>query len=355
MKAATPKVISGVDVSDRYSSYYSITADGDVVEEGRLRTTASAFEAHFGGRRRRVVLEVGPHSPWISRLLKGLGHEVIVANARMVALIHSNPKKRDPVDAEALARLGRVDPKLLYPIEHRSEQAQVDLGVVRARDAVVRARTGLINHVRGSVKSLGARLPASSAEGFVAKAREHLPEAVRAGLEPVLETIQTLSRQIRFYDKQIEGLCEERYPETAVLRQIKGVGPITALTFCLVIEDPARFANSRAVGAYLGLTRRHDDSGESEPELRITKAGDVFLRRLLVQSAHYVLGRFGPDTDLRRWGLRYIERGGTSNTAKKKAAVAVARKLAVVLHRLWSTGEVYEPLRNDEHGTAVAA
>ena len=355
MNEARPNVISGVDVSDRYSSYYSIAADGEVIEEGRVRTTPSAMEAHFGGPRRRVVLEVGPHSPWLSRLLEELGHEVIVANARMVALIHSNPKKRDPVDAEALARLGRVDPKLLYPIEHRSEQAQTDLGVIRARDAVVRARTGLINHVRGSVKSMGARLPASSAEGFVAKAREHLPEAVRAGLEPILETIQTLSRQIRFYDKQIEALCEERYPETVVLRQIKGVGPITALTFCLVIGDPARFPNSRAVGAYVGLTRRHDDSGQSEPELRITKAGDAFLRRLLVQSAHYILGRFGPDTDLRRWGLRYIERGGSSSTAKKKAAVAVARKLAVVLHRLWSTGEVYEPLRGDDHGTAAVA
>ena len=166
----------------------------------------------------------------------------------------------------------------------------------------------------------------------------------------VLETIQTLSRQIRFYDKQIEALCEERYPETEVLRQIKGVGPITALTFCLVIGDPARFANSRAVGAYLGLTRRHDDSGESEPELRITKAGDAFLRRLLVQSAHYILGRFGPDTDLRRFGQRLIERGGKS--AKKRAIVAVARKLAVLLHHLWKTGVEYEPLYRSQRMAA---
>ncbi|MFN2316400.1 MAG: IS110 family transposase [Gemmatimonadales bacterium] len=342
-------------MSDRHSSYYTITSDGgEEVEEGRIRTTRGALEAHFGGARRRIVLEVGPHSPWISRLLEELGHEVIVANARMVALIHSNPKKRDPVDAQTLARLGRVDPKLLYPIQHRSEQAQVDLGVVRARDVVVRARTGLINHVRGSVKSFGGRIPGCSAEGFAAKAEEHVPEALRAGLEPVLEMIRDLSRQIRFFDKQIDTLCEERYPETGVLRQIKGVGPVTALTFCLVIEDPARFPNSRAVGAYLGLTRRHHDSGESEPELRITKAGDAFVRRLLVQSAQYALGRFGPDTDLRRWGLRYVERSGGSKTAKKKATVAVARKLAVLLHRLWSTGEVYQPLRQDEHSAAAA-
>ena len=353
MSSATSNVITGLDVSDRYSSYYTITAEGEVVEEGRVRTTRTALEAYFAGPRRRVVLEAGPHSPWINRLLKELGHEVIVANARMVALIHSNPKKRDPIDAQILARLGRADPKLLYPIQHRSEEVQVDLGVVRARDVVVRARTGLINHVRGSVKSFGARIPRCFAEGFAAKAEEYVPEALRAGLEPVVEMIRALSRQIRFFDRQVEVLCAERYPETGVLRQIKGVGPVTALTFCLVIEDPARFPSSRAVGAYLGLTRRHDDSGEFEPELRITKAGDEFLRRLLVQSAHYILGHFGPDTDLRRWGLRYIERGGGSKTAKKKAAVAVARKVAVLLHRLWSTGEVYQPLRENQHAAAA--
>lgn len=352
--SATPNVITGLDVSDRYSTYYSITAEGEVVEEGRLRTTPGALKAHFAVPRRRIVLEVGPHSPWISRLLKELGHEVIVANARMVALIHSHPNKRDRVDAQTLARLGRVDPKLLYPIQHRSEEAQVDLGLVRTRDAVVRARTALINHVRGAVKSFGARIPRCSAEGFAAKAEEHLPECLRAGLEPVLETIRGLSRQIRFFDKQIDALCEERYSETGALRQIKGVGPVTALTFRLVIEDPARFPKSRAVGAYLGLTRRHDDSGESEPELRITKAGDELLRRLLIQSAHYILGPFGPDTDLRRWGLDHIRGGGGTKTAKKKAAVAIARKLAVLLHRLWATGEAYEPLRDQEH-TAVAA
>lgn len=270
---ATPKLITGMDVSDRYSTFFTLTADGEVVEEGRMRTTRQALEGHFTGSRRRLVLEAGPHSPWISRLLDELGHEVIVANARMVALIHKNPKKRDPVDAESLARLGRVDPELLWPIEHRSAEAQADLGVVRTRDVVVRARTALITHVRGVVKSFGGRIPRCSAEGFCAKAGDHIPWPLRTALEPILETIAGLSRQIRFFDKQIEALCKERYPETEVSRQIKGVGPVTALTYRLVLGDPHRFPNSRAVGAYLGLTPRHDDSGEFEPELRITKAG----------------------------------------------------------------------------------
>jgi transposase len=343
--ATTPNLITGIDVSDRYCSFFTLTVEGEEEEQGRVRTTERALRTHFEGSRRRVVLEAGPHSPWISRLLAELGHEVIVANARMVALIHKNPRKRDPVDAESLARLGRVDPKLLFPIEHRSEKAQVDLGVIRTRDAVVRARTALVNHVRGVVKSLGVRIPRCSTESFPHKASEHIPDPLKPALEPILETIARLSSQIRYFDAQIENLCDEGYPETASLRQVKGVGAVTALAFRLVLDDPARFPKSRSVGAYLGLTRRHDDSGDSEPELRITKAGDKLLRRLLIQAGHYILGPFGPDTDLRRWGLAYIRRGGGTKKAKKKAAVAVARRLAVLLHSLWVTGEVYEPLR----------
>jgi len=349
-----PNLITGLDVSDRYCAFFTLTAEGEVEEEGKVRATERALRTHFDGPRRRVILEAGLHSPWISRLLAELGHEVIVANARMVSLIHKNPRKRDPVDAESLARLGRVDPKLLWPIEHRSEEAQVHLGVIRTRDAVVRARTALVSHVRGVVKSLGGRIPKCSTESFPRKAAEHIPDPLRPALEPILNTIAQLSSQIRYFDGQIETLCEEQYPETASLRQVKGVGAVTALAYRLVLDDPARFPKSRSVGAYLGLTRRHDDSGDSEPELRITKAGDKLLRRLLIQAAHYILGPFGPDTDLRRWGLEFIRRGGGTKKAKKKAAVAVARRLAVLLHCLWSTGEVYEPLRNAERVSRAA-
>lgn len=343
------KVTTGLDVSDHFSSFCLLASDGEVEQQGRIRTTPRALRSHFEGPKRRVVLEAGPHSPWISRLLDELGHEVIVANARMVALIHKNPRKRDPVDAENLARLGRVDPKLLFPIQHRSQEAQVHLGVIRTREAVVRARTALVNRVRGAVKSLGGRIPKCSSKSFPDKALEHLPDPLRPTLEPTLETIRHLTRQIRFFDREIEALCEEHYPQTALLRQVQGVGPMIALTYCLVLDDPRRFPASRSVGAYLGLTRRHDDSGDSEPELPITKAGDALLRSLLVQGAQYILGAFGPDTDLRRWGLDYIHRCGGTKQAKRKAIVAVARKLAVLLHRLWITAEVYEPLRNAKH------
>jgi transposase len=330
---------------------------GEVLEESRVRTSRKALEESFGGRQRlRIALEVGPHSPWISRLLEGLGHEVLVAHARRVGLIAGNRRKTDRVDARLLARLARLDPELLCPIQHRGEQAQCDLAVLRSREVVVRARTQLINHVRGSVKAMGQALPKCSAPAFAKKVRERIPVGLQAALWPILDTIAQLSEQIRAYDREIEALCR-RYPETVVLRQVRGVGPLSSLAFVLVLQDPGRFETSRAVGAYLGMVPKMDESGESSPQLRITKEGDALLRRLMIQCAHYILGPLGKDCDLRRHGEKLAQRGGA--IAKKKAAVAVARKLAVLLHRLWITGEVYDPLynaqRQAQRGEATSA
>lgn len=191
---------------------------------------------------------------------------------------------------------------------------------------------------------MGGRLPKSSAEAFVKVAREAMPSALRPALSPLLTAINDLCKRVKVQDRKLIKISAARYPVVKHLQQIKGVGPITSLCFVLTLEDPTRFRKSRAVGAYLGLRPRQDESGGSSPELRITKAGDGLLRSYLVQAAHYVLGHFGPDSDLRRWGKKLEERGG--KRAKKVAVVAVARKLATLLHRLWIGGEVYEPLRN---------
>ena len=334
----------GLDVGDRYSYLCVLDAGGQVVEEGRIPTTAAAIQRRFPSvERTRIVLETGTHSPWISRALEALGHEVLVANARRLRLIAEHDTKSDRVDAETLARLGRADPRLLAPIRHRAEGAHADLAVVRARDALVRVRTLLVNHVRGAVKSVGGRLPQCSTHSFPRQAGGGIPAELVPALGAILTTIDEVSRAIRTYDRRVAELGTASYPETAVLRQVPGVGPVTALCYVLTLEDPARFPRSRAVGSYLGLRPKQDDSGDSAPQLRITKAGDQMLRRLLVGSAHYILGPFGPDCDLRRWGLRLAARGGKN--AKKRAVVAVARKLAVLLHRLWITGDEYEPLR----------
>lgn len=339
-----PSITVGLDLGDRESRFCELDAQGAVGAEGRLRTTRAALERQFGARPRlRIVLEVGTHSPWVSRTLAALGHEVLVANPRQVRLIYAADRKSDRIDAETLARLGRLDPRLLRPIRHRGAQAQADLAQIRARDALVRARTQLINHGRGAVKAVGERLPASSAPAFAGKVAPHVPLALQPALAPVLAMTATLTTQIRTLERQLEVVATLRYPETAQLQQVAGVGLLTALCYVLTLEDPTRFRKSREVGPYLGLCPRQADSGGHQPQLRITKRGDAMLRRLLVNGAQYILGPFGPDCVLRRKGLALAARGGKN--AKKRAVVAVARRLAVLLHRLWVSGAVYEPQR----------
>ena len=324
-----PKVTAGLDLGDRYSYLCLIdTQSGEVVEEGRLRTTPEALRRRFVSEPSlRIAMETGTHSPWVSRLLEECGHEVLVANARKLRLIYANKRKTDEIDAENLARLARLDPKLLYPVRHRGEGSQAHMALIRSRQALIGCRTQLVNHVRGAVKSFGARLPKCPARSFHNKAPQHIPEALRPALEPVLEQIASLTERIRQYDRLLVAISKEHYPETELLCQVEGIGPLTALTFVLTLEDPYRFERSRSVGAYLGLVPATERSGERDPQRRISKEGDQMLRKLLVGSAHYVLGPFGSDSDLRRHGQKIASRGGKN--AKKRAAVAVARKLCV--------------------------
>lgn len=339
---ATNTVTIGMDVSDRYCQLAVVDAGGNVVGTARVATELSGVRRWFGRYPgARVVLEVGTHSPWLSRLLSELGHEVIVANPRKVALIHGSETKNDRVDAERLARLGRMDPSLLSPVVHRKAETAEALRILRARAALVRSRTQLVNTVRGMAKTEGHTLTKGSTASFHRRV-ESLPEELRVSLEPLVQTIGVLSEKIAHYDRVVEDLARDVYPETEPLREIDGVGALTALCFVLTIEDPARFSSSRAVGSYLGLRPRQDQSGEVDKQLPITKAGDGLLRTYLVQAAHRILGPFGQDSDLRRWGLALATRGGKA--AKKRAIVAVARKLAVLLHHLWATSQVYEPL-----------
>jgi transposase len=341
-----PKVTAGLDLGDRYSYLCLIDQhSGEVVEEGRLRTTPEALRRRFASEPSlRIAIETGTHSPWVSRLLEECDHEVLVANAHKLRLIYANKRKTDEIDAENLARLARLDPKLLYPLKHRGEDSQAHMAIIRSREALVGARTQLVNHVRGAVKSFGGRLPKCPARTFHKRAQEHIPEALRPALGPILKTIGSLTERIRDYDRKLEEISKEHYPETDLLRQVEGIGPLTALAFVLTLEDPYRFEKSRSVGAYLGLVPATDRSGDRDPQKRISKEGDEMLRKLLVGSAHYILGPFGSDSDLRRHGGKIASRGGKN--AKKRAAVAVARKLSVLLHSLWINAEVYEPLRN---------
>ena len=348
------KLTIGLDLGDRSSYYCVVDESGDLVLQQKIATTAKALQAAFGAApRSRIALETGMHSPWVSRLLSGLGHEVIVAHARNVRLIGESRRKDDRLDAQTLARLARIDPQLLCPVKHRSAQAQADLTIIRARAGLVRARTALVNTARGLAKSYGERLRSCNVRNMNPEKAETLSPELQAALQPLLAAIASVSEQICQYNQGIETLAQQSYPQVALLKQVKGVGTLIALTFLLTLEDAHRFRKSRDVGCYLGLQPARRNSGQSEPQMHISKEGDPYLRTLLVQGAQHILGPFGPDCDLRRWGLNLAERGGRNG--KKRAIIATARKLAVLLHHLWVSGEVYEPLHNNRPLAVAAA
>src|SRR6185369_15842064 len=349
-----PKLTIGLDLGDRSSWYCLLDEVGEVLQEQKLSTTPKAMREVFGTLPRcRIALETGMHSPWVSRVLSELGHEVIVAHARTVRLIGESRKKDDRLDARTLARLARIDPQLLCPVKHRSAQAQADLTVIRARAGLVRARTSRVNTARSRAKSYGERLRGCNVRNMNPEKAEDLSPELQSALEPLLAEIETVSERIAEYNDRIAALAQRSYPQVELLKQIKGVGTLIALTFMLTLEDPHRFGKSRDVGGYLGLQPGRRNSGQSEPQMHISKEGDPYLRTLLVQGAQHILGPFGVDCDLRRWGLKLAERGGKNG--KKRAIVATARKLAVLLHHLWVSGEVYEPLHNSRRTTVAAA
>lgn len=335
----------GMDLGDRSNYVVILDKDGNEIVS-RTITNSKATLTDFFQRYSNVTvaIEAGTHSQWISRLLQDMGHTVYVGNPRKLRVIWDSIDKNDVRDARMLARVCRLDPKLLWPVSHRSIEAHDDLQLVKSRNVLIKSRTGLINHLRSIIKTRGERLPKCSPAYFATKVEPYIPKSLLTACLPILKTIEELTKKIKDYDKQIRLLCENRYPETQYLEQVTGVGAITALAYVLTIEDPKRFSKSRVVGAYLGLTPRRDQSGGTDKQLRITKAGNSYLRQLLVGSAQYIMGPFGPDCSLKRYGIAIGTRGGKNS--KKRAVVAVARKLSVLLHHLWKTKQKYEPFKN---------
>jgi transposase len=344
MTNATTQTI-GCDLGDKWSSIFILEPDASNGIRDRIRTTPAAFEKFFGRAAAHVVIEVGTHSRWVSHQLRSLGHRVTVANPRRVQLISASHSKSDKADCELLARLGRADVSLLAPIEHRRPAAHADLEQLKARDVLIQIRIKLVNHVRSVVKVLGVRLPSTTTAAFATKTLGQVPTDLTPALQPLYQALESVDEQIKALTQGIERTAK-RYPDVAVISQPNGVGTLTAMAFVLTVEDKTRFKKSRMVGAFFGLRPRRDQSGAVDKQLHITKAGDPFVRRLLVNCANYIMGPFGKDSDLRRWGLQLASRGGKN--ARQRAKVALARKLAVLMHRLWVTGEVYEPIRQPE-------
>lgn len=340
---AGERLTAAIDLGSKRSQACWVDEQGQEVARERIASSCVALERTFGALPAlRIAIETGGHANWVARRLRAMGHEVIVADAKRLKLLWDTKSKDDKRDALLLAQIAARCPEFLSPVEPRSLESEQNRAMLRMREALVRARVKLINCLRGVLASFGEKLPAASSEAFAHKAKPVIPTELRAEAWPVLLTIEQLTAEIKVYDKQVRKLCEGRYGEaTRRLTSVPGVGPLTALTFVLELDgDVARLRRSRAAGALVGLRPIRRESGESKPELGISKEGNPMLRRYLVQCAQYMLGHHGADCALRRWGLQLA---GTSKGGKKRAVIAAARKLAVLLHTLWRKDVDFDP------------
>ena len=337
----------GIDLHAEYSQTCILDEDGEVMETSRVRTSRKALERFFRRKPMRVVIEAGGSSPWFSRLLQSIGHEVVVCSPGRVRLIAESKLKNDRVDAEVLARLVRLDPEFLQPIQHRSERAQLLRANLKVRSAMVEARTKWINTVRGLLRSFGYKVSGKAPHTFVDRVdKMDLPDDLKMVIDPLLEQLDLLTGEIECRNEHLEEMVKD-LPEVEHLRQIPGVGPVVATYFVLTIDDPNRFKKSRDVASFFGLRPSMRESASAKHFRRITKEGDPEMRRLLVQAAHACLITKA-DSELKNWAIALAERKG-----KGKAAVALARKLAVLMHHLWITGEVYQAFPNKEETQAA--
>ena len=327
----------GIDLHQKYSEICELSEEGKVLCRRQIPTTETGLRKFFGRRNpRHVVLETGGLTAWVYRLLTKLGHEVVVVQPRRVRLIAESTLKTDSIDAEILARLSRFDPELLPQVYQRSEDGQRLRGRLRVRAALVKSRTALINTVRGLLRSHGYRVGSSTSVRFVERfADAKIPQEMRQMLDPLLEALVTLNTQILDLETELKQLTREDELMTR-LQSIPGVGPLVSLAFVGWMDRPDRFKDSRDVGACLGLRPSIHSSGGHVHHGSITREGDSEMRRLLVQAAHASL-RCRQDSALKRWSEQLIDRRG-----KGKALVAVARKISVLLHHLWVSGEVFD-------------
>lgn len=335
----------GFDLGDRRSHYCLLDRKGREIDQAVVETTPPSLKAFFKRMKGvRLVLEMGTHACWIADLAEEVGLEVLIANPRSFELLTKSYRKTDARDCQLLADAGRMSPQLLSPIVRRPKECRVDLSALRSRKCLVECRTKLVNHVRGVLKFHALRAPSCSPESFHRKVLAVIPKELEMALLPAVQSVEFMNQQIKSLEVQTEKMAKERYPITSTFEDVAGVGTIVSSTFAMTIGDPDRFPDARTVGAYIGMVPRQQSSGDSTPELSITKAGDGEVRRTLTIASNYIMGPFGPDCDLRRFGLRMIDNGRRKGkNAKKRAIIAVARKLAVLLLHLWKTGAKYDP------------
>ena len=329
----------GLDVSQRSTSVCILDGQGNRIWRGKCATDPAAIEevirARAGGAA-RVGLETGPLTPWLVHELRGRGFEVVCLDARQArAALALRPNKTDANDAEGLAQILRLGwHRSVHVKSYGAHRLRAALG---ARMQLVNMVTELSNHVRGVLKVFG--LVVEGARGGVFADRVEAlvadrPE-VAAVVRPMLEAWRGLRRQVAAYDVALRAEAKERR-ETRLLMSVPGVGAITALAFASAVEDPARFGSSRDVGAHFGLTPRQHQSGEVDRMGEISRWGDGLVRTYLFEAATVLVRRVKRWSPLKAWAVRLAQRAGAT-----KARVALARKLAVVMHAIWRSGEPF--------------
>ncbi len=342
MNTVASKWVIGMDVSEKSIEFFFLRPDGEgglSKKEPNSPDTLAKLCSEMPDRQGfMVVMENGTHSPWMSEYFQCHGVECYVGNARKLAAIWTSVQKSDRNDAEMLARLARADLKLFSPIRHAGRDQRAEFAVLKSRDRLVKCRTALINCVRGTLRSFGVDTSELTVEKFTSKAVGVMPKDLHPALDGMLVQIRMLETQIKDYDRKIERIGKRHEPVQR-LRQISGVGPVIALAYVLFVGDPQNYSSAGRVGAHLGIVPKRDQSGDVDKQLGITKAGNQMLRYLLAQGANYILSR-GPDCDLRRFGERICARGG--KIARRKAKIAVARKLSKIMYVLWRNGADYE-------------
>lgn len=339
----------GIDIGDKVNFICILNESGDILDKFEIDNNKEEMIEYFESiEKASIVIEAGSHSPWISRLLISIGHDVFTCNPRHLAAVSQNLQKSDQTDCEILARLLLTGKHLLKQVHHAKEDAMRDFLLIKSRRALVKSRTILINNSRGVVKSFGERIsPRLTADAFHKHAGETLKEDTLEKIEDLIEVIGKTTEQILKYEKSIKDLIKKKYPVAELLQSINGVGPLTSLAFILTIDDPNRFEKSRNVPVYLGLVPRRDQSGDKDKQLPITKAGSKLMRSLLLNCANYILSEKGEDNQIKRFGLK-ISGNGKSKARKNKAKVAVARKLCVIMHQIWITNKPFMAILGDK-------
>jgi len=333
----------GMDLHQWHTDVCVLGDDGVVQERARFLTNRERLERFFRGRKpMRVVMEAGGSSPWVARLVESCGHEVLVCNPRNVRVIAESTLKTDERDAETLARLARLDEGVLGSVRPRSEEAQQLRNELKVRGALVETRTKLINTTRGILRAMGYVVHGGSSRKFTGRVRQmELPDELARTVMPLLSQIDSVSEEIGRCEEKLQERVKEM-PEVRLLEEIPGVGPIVALYFVASVDDPDRYLSPRNVASFFGLRPVMRSSGKRSYYGRITRHGDPEMRRLLIQAAHALM-RSNTRCRLQDWARDLEARKG-----KAKAMVALARKLAVLMVRLWRAGEVFEPYPNQK-------